>query len=96
MIFTIISVPNPTMFNNNVEQIFEHDVDIEDFIRSDNRKSLQEIFQYIERALNLDRNKFDYFIDWSNQSITVYTTRAKFTGNLRDTKLANLLDIEAL
>jgi hypothetical protein len=95
MIFTIISVPNPTVFNNDVEQMFQHDVDIEDYVGSGS-KCLQATFQYIERALNLDRKKFDYFIDWSNQSITVYTTRAKFTGNLRDTKLATLLDIEAL
>lgn len=88
-------IPNASLTLNGLRSIIEHQFehDIEFKYQSN---SIQEAFFQIEEALNLDRKKFDYYIDWGTNSIQVYTTRAIFVKNLRDTKLSNLLDIEAL
>mgnify|MGYP007125702047 CR=1 FL=1 len=75
----------------------EHNVDDVDIILDSKVKcKLQHVFKCIEDALNLDRKKFDYFIDYSNHVIKVSTTHAIFSSNLRDTKLSDLLNIEGI
>ncbi len=75
----------------------EHNVDDVDIIMNSKiRNKLEHAFKCIEDALNLDRRKFEYFIDYSNNVIRVSTTHAIFSSNLRDTKLSDLLNIEGI
>jgi hypothetical protein len=73
----------------------EHEIpDVSSILYSGKIGSINAAYNLIEAALNLDRTKFEYYIDIINNVVKVYTSYSIFMGNLRSDKLANLLDIE--
>ena len=87
MKFTIICTDHRLEYNID---------DIDTILSSKIKNRFEHVFKCIEDTLNLDRKKFDYFIDYSNNVIKVNTTHAIFSSNLRDNKLSDLLNIEGV
>lgn len=71
---------------------FEHNVeDVEFYLKK--KSPISETFRHIENTLNLDRQKFDYFIDFEKSKIIVTATQELFKSNLRNTKLSDILNL---
>ncbi len=56
-------------------------------------KDINYNYRLVEDVLNLDKKKFEYFIDYFIDTVYVETTYDIFISNLRDSKLSDLLDI---